>query len=217
MTEATMDILLGVFLVILGISVAFVGIQLFFFMLPIIGLVTGFYVGAELVAALFGDGFLATATGWIVGIVVGLLFAFVARLWWYAGVLISSGVVGSVLLTGIAHTLGVESGVALFVVALIGAILFIFVTLTLNLPVYMVIWNTALSGAVIAVSGAMLVFNRIERSDLEYGTAVAAIEESWVWVLVMIAVAAVGIVRQLGLKEQVRLPSHRWAPAQGSV
>jgi len=215
--EGTMDIVLGIFLLILGISVAFVGIQLFFFMLPIIGLVAGFYVGAELVAGLFGDGFLATATGWIVGIVVGLLFAAVARLWWYAGVLISSGVVGSVLLSGIGRAFGVESGVALFMFGLVGAFLFVFVTLTLNLPVYMVIWNTALSGAAIAVSGAMLVFNRIGREDLEYGAAVAAIEESWVWILVMIAVAAVGVVRQLRLREHVRLPGHRWAPAQGSV
>ena len=212
-----MDIILGIFLLILGISVAFIGIQLFFFMLPIIGLVAGFYVGAELVAAVAGDGFLATAAGWIVGIVVGLLFAAIARYWWYAGVIISSGVVGAVLLSGIAYAFGADSGFALFIFGLVGSVLFVFVTLTLNLPVYMVIWNTALSGAAIAVSGAMLVFNQIEREDLEYGAAVAAIEESWVWVLIMIAVAVVGVVRQLRLKEEIRLPAYRWAPAQGNA
>jgi hypothetical protein len=212
-----MDILLGIFLLVLGIAVAFIGVQLFFFMLPIIGLVAGFYVGAELMTALLGDNFLSTVTGWIVGIVVGLLFAAISWYWWYAGVLISSGVVGAVLLSGIGHALGADSGFALFLFGLVGAFLFTFVTLTLNLPVYMVIWNTALSGAAIAVSGAMLLFNQIQREDLEHGAAVAAIRESWVWVLAMIAVAAVGLGRQLQLKEQIRLPEHRWTPAQGSV
>lgn len=212
-----MDILLGIFLLILGIAVAFIGIQLFFFMLPIIGLVAGFYVGAELVAAVFGDSFLSTVAGWIVGIVAGLLFAAISWYWWYAGVLISSGVVGAVLLSGIGHALGADSGFALFLFGLVGAFLFTLVTLMLNLPVYMVIWNTALSGAAIAVSGAMLLFNRIEREHLEYGAAVAAIKESWVWVLAMAALAAVGVVRQLQLKERIRLPEQRWTPAQGNV
>ncbi|HWV22917.1 MAG TPA: hypothetical protein VNZ58_01900 [Thermomicrobiales bacterium] len=76
-----MDILLGLFLIVFGLVIAFVGLQMFVVMLPLLGLVSGFYVGAAAVAAIFGDGFLSTVTGWMVGIVVGIIFATLAWYW----------------------------------------------------------------------------------------------------------------------------------------
>lgn len=212
-----MDILLGIFLLMLGISVAFIGIQLFVFMLPIVGLVAGFYVGADLASAVLGDGFLGTAAGWLIGIVVGLLFAAISWYWWYAGVVISSGVSGAVLFSGLAHAIGMDSGLAVALFAIGGAIAFVVLTLMLDLPIYMVIWNTAISGAAIAISGVMLVFDQVDREELEWGASVAAIEQSWFWVLALVAVAAIGVFRQLALKERIQMPRHRWASAQGSV
>jgi hypothetical protein len=211
------DILLGIFLVVLGISVAFIGIQLFVVMLPIVGLVTGFFVGADLAYRVFGDGFLSTVAGWLIGMVVGVVFAAIAWYWWYAGVLITAGAVGAILFSGLAHAIGMDSGLAVALFAIAGAIALGILTLMLDLPVYMVNWNTAVSGAAIAIAGVMLVFNQIDRADLEYGASVAAIEASWFWVLAFVAVAAVGVVRQLALKERVRMPRDRWASAQGSI
>jgi hypothetical protein len=208
-----MDILLGIFLIIFGVAIAFIGLQTFFVMLPLIGLVTGFYVGAQFVSVVFGDGFLSTVTGWIVGVVVGIVFALLAWYWWYAGVLVSSGLIGALLMTGIGHAVGARSSVTLFILAAIGMVAFIILTMMLNLPIYWVIVNTAIGGASIAISGVMLMFNQITREELADGAAVAAINESWFWVLALAVLAAVGIGRQLSLVERVRLPENRWSPA----
>jgi hypothetical protein len=208
-----MDILLGIFLIVFGVAIAFIGLQTFFVMLPLIGLVTGFYVGAQFVSVVFGDGFLSTVTGWIVGVVVGIVFALLAWYWWYAGVLVSSGLIGALLMTGIGHAVGARSGVTLFILAAIGMVAFIILTMMLNLPIYWVIVNTAIGGASIAISGVMLMFNQITREELADGAAVAAINESWFWVLALAVLAAVGIGRQLSLVERVRLPENRWSPA----
>jgi hypothetical protein len=208
-----MDILLGIFLIVFGVAIAFIGLQTFFVMLPLIGLVTGFYVGAQFVSVVFGDGFLSTVTGWIVGVVVGIVFALLAWYWWYAGVLVSSGLIGALLMTGIGHAVGARSSVTLFILAAIGMVAFIILTMMLNLPIYWVIVNTAIGGASIAISGVMLMFNQITREELADGAAVAAINESWFWVLALAVLAAVGIGRQLSLVERVRLPENRWSPA----
>lgn len=208
-----MDILLGVFLIIFGVAIAFIGLQMFFLMLPLIGLVSGFYIGAQATASLVGTGFLGTVAGWIVGILVGIGFALISWYWWYAGVLVSSGLTGALILTGIGHAFGARSSVTLFILAAIGMVAFIVVTMALNLPIYWVIINTALGGASIAISGVMLMFNQIDRDELSDGAAVAAINESWFWVTAWVILAIVGIARQLSLVQRVRLPESRWSPA----
>jgi hypothetical protein len=208
-----MDILIGIFLIVFGMSIAFFGIQVFFAILPILGFVTGFFTGAAGVEAIFGDGFLSTVTGWIVGLVVGLLFAAIAWFWWYVGVLLSAGAAGSLLATAIAEAVGIDSGWVLFLFGVVGAAVFIFVSLLVNLPIYVVIANTAIAGASIFISGLMLIFNQVDTEELEEGLAVATVEASWWWVLAWAAVAAIGIGRQLALKDSVRLPSERWEPA----
>ena len=211
-----LDILLGIFLLMLGLAVAMTGLQLFFYMLPVIGFVSGFYVGSGLVAVVFDDNFLGTLTGWVVGIVVGLLFAVVARYWWYLGVLIASGVVGAILLSGIGSAIGFSSNLSLSMFAIAGAAIAIIITILLNLPVYIVIANTAMSGAAIAVSGVLLVLNLIDREDLDSGAAVAAVKASWYWVIAWVVVVVVGVLIQLAMRERVSLPENRWSSAQQS-
>jgi hypothetical protein len=208
-----MDILIGIFLVVFGVVIAFVGIQVFFAVLPIVGFIGGFYVGAAGVEALFGDGFLSTVTGWVAGIVVGLLFAWIAWYWWYAGVLIAATASGALLATTLASAIGVDSSFILFLFGIFGAAGVAFLALMVNLPVYVAIINTAIVGAAIVMNGFMLIFNQVDTEQLEEGFAVVMTDVSWWWVLGWAAVAAVGVGRQLTLKEQMRLPSDRWTQA----
>ena len=207
-----MDILVGLFLIVFGITIAFIGIQVFFTILPILGFVTGFFAGAIAVHGLFGDGFLSTVTGWIVGAVIGIAFALIAWYWWYAGVLVSAGASGALMASTLAEAIGVSSGWALFLFGAVGAAVLLFVALAINLPVYLVIVNTAIAGASIVISGLMLLFDRVDTEELDEGVGVAMAEASWWWVLAWAVVAAVGIGRQLALKDRVDLPSDRWVP-----
>lgn len=212
-----MDILIGIFLVVFGLTIAFIGIQVFFAVLPLLGLVTGFFTGAIAIEAIFGDGLLSTVTGWIVGIVVGLVFAAVAWFWWYAGVLISAGSAGALLATTLAQAIGISSGWVLFLFAAAGMAALIVVAYALNLPIYAVIVNTAIAGASMVISGVMLVFDQVDTKELEEGLAVATAEVSWWWVLVWAVIAAVGIGRQLALKDRISLPSDRWVTGNRAV
>lgn len=212
-----MDIFVGLFLVVFGFAIAFIGIQVFFAILPMLGFITGFFAGSIAVTGLFGDGFLSTVTGWIVGAVIGVGFAFIAWYWWYAGVLLSAGASGALLASTLAEAIGVSAGWALFLFGAIGAAAFMFVTLVLNLPVYLVIVNTAIAGASIVIGGVMLLFDRIDTEELDEGVGIAIAEVSWWWVLAWAVIAAVGIGRQLALKDRIELPSDRWITGNRAV
>ncbi len=212
-----MDIFVGLFLIVFGFAIAFIGIQVFFAVLPILGFITGFFAGSIAVTGLLGDGFLSTVTGWIVGAVIGVGFAIIAWYWWYAGVLLSAGASGALLASTLAEAIGVSAGWALFLFGAIGAAAFMFVTLVLNLPVYLVIVNTAIAGASIVIGGVMLLFDRIDTEELNEGVGIAIAEVSWWWVLAWAVIAAVGIGRQLALKDRIELPSDRWVTGNRAV
>src|SRR5919107_5780976 len=132
-----MGILVGIVLALVGLAICFFGLRFWFILLPVFGAITGFIVGARLMQDLFGTGFLSTATSWIVGILVGLVFALLSWYVWYAGAIILAGAVGASLFTGILHALFTNPwGGMLFIVALIGALVFAVGALVLNLPIY---------------------------------------------------------------------------------
>src|SRR4029450_7595363 len=70
------------------------------------GFVVGYLVGAQVVENLFGDGVFATLTSWVAGLVVAVVFAVLAGLWWWAAVVILFGVVGYELGYGLLVAIG---------------------------------------------------------------------------------------------------------------
>jgi hypothetical protein len=207
------DVLVGLLAIALGLGVCFFGLRIWFVMLPIWGFVAGFFVGAAAITGIFGDGFLSTVTGWVVGFFVGLLFALLSYLFWYAGAIIAAGSVGALLGSGLMNAFNVDSDWIVFLVSLAGAVLVAFIALVLALPVFIVIVSSAMVGATAAVTGVMLVFNRINLDELDNGSAWAMIEESWFWVLVWAVVAAIGIGYQMTSMARIALPEDRWSRA----
>ena len=212
-----MDILVGIVLVVLGAAIATMGLRLWFWILPVLGFVSGFFLGTILVFQLAGDGILATVLSWIVGLVVGVAFSLISVLWWYVGAIIAMGTSGALLASGILSTFGVDARWALLIAALIGAALFAFVGLVYAVPLYIVIFNTAIVGGIAVVSGVLLMFNQIDRSDLGTGHAVAIIDDSLLWWLAWIIVAAAGVVVQLRQQAAVAFPDERFVPATDAV
>jgi hypothetical protein len=210
------DFLIGLAILVIGAGVCFLGLRLWFIVLPIWGFVAGFFLGATAITDLFGDGFLSTVTGWVVGIVVGIGFAVLSYFIWYAGAIIAAGSVGALAGSGLMRAFSVDSDWAIFLVALAGAVLFAFVAFIIALPIYIVIVNTALAGAAAAVTGAMLVLDRIDRADLQFGSAWAMIQESWFWLLAWIVLAALGLGYQLTTLAEAVLPEDRWTRVEPS-
>jgi len=208
------DFLLGLFALVLGLSICFLGLRLFFIMLPIWGFIAGFYVGAEGFTAIFGEGFLSTVTGWVLGFFIGLLFAVLAYLFWYVGAIIAVGSVGASLGSGLMAAFNVDSEWVIFIVAAIAAIAFAIFAILFWLPVYMVIVSTAFLGATAVVAGIMLVFDQVDKEAFEWGSTFAMIEDSWFWLLVWAVIAGAGMGYQLMSVATVKLPEDRWTRAQ---
>ena len=211
-----MDILLGILLVVFGLIITFMGLQVFFATLPMLGFLLGFFAGSIAVQGIFGDSFLSTSLGWIVGIALGILVAAVSWFWWYAGALLAAGSFGAVLGSGIVAAFGGTNDWLLLTFGVIGFALAFIVALRLDLPVYIIIFNTGFAGASILVTGLLLVFNQVDRPEVADGTAAAIINENWLWLLVAVVVGTVGILAQLQSRAMAALPQERWAPARAA-
>ena len=213
--------IIGILLALIGLGVCFFGLRYWFILLPIFGAITGFFIGARVVQEVFGTGFLSTGVSWIVGIIVGLVFALLSWFVWYAGAIIMAGAVGASLFSGILHAIFTNPwGIALFIVALIGAVLFAAIALFLNLPIYIVIVNSALGGAALAVAGVLVLIGNIAVQELSTGATVAVADEvrfqgaGIFWYIIWIVLAIVGMLFQVQSISSVTLPEDKWVPAR---
>src|SRR5690606_32299864 len=85
-------VLLGVLLLAAGVGLAFFGLRAFVILLPAFGLITGFFLGASIVASWLGEGLMSDIAEWITGYILGLLFALVSFTFLYAGAILTSAV-----------------------------------------------------------------------------------------------------------------------------
>ena len=84
-------LLVGIVAIAIGAAMMLLGYRLALILLPIWGFFAGFIFGAQVLQEFFGDGFLATTASWVVGVVVGLLFAVLSYLFWYVAVVTRRG------------------------------------------------------------------------------------------------------------------------------
>lgn len=212
-----MDILIGILTLLLGLAVATMGLRLWFWMLPVLGFMAGFTVGTVLIYQLAGDGILQTVLSWIVGLLVGIAFALISWFWWYLGVIIAAGWAGAALATALAASFGAGADWLLFLVGVIGAAIFTLAAFVLRLPIYLVIVNTAIGGALGVVAGLLLIIDRLDLPNLGGGQAVAVIRDSLGWWLLWLAIAAAGMFIQLRNTAIVALPDDRFVPASRAI
>lgn len=207
------DIVVGIIAIAIGLAVCFAGLRLWFALLPLWGFVAGFFTGATAATAIFGDSFLSTVTGWVIGAVVGVVFALLSYMIWYFGAILAAASVGALIGSGLMRAFTVEREWVIAIVAAAVAVLFALAALMIALPVYMVIVNTAVAGAIAITAGVMLLFNRIDLDELDNGAAWALINESWFWLLVWAALAVAGVMAQMRSTVDAVLPVNRWVRA----
>jgi hypothetical protein len=200
-----MELITAIFVIGVGLLAAFYGFRIFQLLLPLWGFVAGFVVGANVVVAILGTGFMRDVLGIVVGIVVGILFAGLAFLWWWVGVVFVIAAMGYALGYAILPALGIDIGLVNLLVGLAVAVAFAIVAVVLRLPRMIIVAITALWGAAAAVGGVLLLLGQVELEDLGYGGVDAALSESLLWTVVWLALAIVGIVVQIVTTEEVSL------------
>lgn len=174
---------------------AFAGYRLFLILLPIWGFIFGFVLGGQTIQAIFGEGFLSTATGWVVGFIVAIIFAALSYLFYFLAVGIVAGSVGYLAGISIMSALGVSMGALAWFVGIVLAIIVIIATYALNLQKWVVEGATALLGAGVAVWTILLLF--YPAANVMASPVKTAIDNN-IWLLLLfIIVAVAGFIAQV--------------------
>ena len=210
------ELIVGLILIVLGLVVCFYGLKFFFVLLPVWGFIAGFFLGAHGVQSLLGGGFLATGASWIVGVVLGVIFAVASYFIWYIGALIAAGSVGAILGTGLMSFI-TSNGVLNWIAAAVGAVVIAVLAALVMLPVFMVVVHTAFAGSAAAVIGLLFVIHRLTFAEIDNGESVinSAVQHNWPWVVVWVVLAVIGSLWQVrDAASTVALPEDKWTSAQ---
>jgi hypothetical protein len=185
----------GLIGILFGLVLCFAGYRLFIILLPIWGFVFGLVFGAQSIQLLFGTGFLATVSSWVVGLVVGAIFAVLSYLFYIVAVAIIAGSLGYGLTVAFLFLIGMDANWLMWLIGIVVAIAFAVVTIVFNLQKWVVIAATAILGA-----GAMIetvVFMFYPAATVLENPVKAALDASWLLWVVFIVFAILGIVAQV--------------------
>jgi hypothetical protein len=189
-------ILVGIVAIVIGLAWAFYGFKAFIILLPIWAFLVGFAAGASWLQELFGEGFFATVTSWVGGLVVGVVLAVLSYFWYYAAVVIVGGALGYTLGAGFMGALGFDGILSIGVGLVVGAILAI-LTIVLAVPAWLIVVLSAVGGAVAAVNGVLILFGRIQLEDISSGLGEGLLKDPIIATIGVILIAAAGIVYQM--------------------
>ncbi len=179
-------------------ALIFGGYRFFLFLLPIWGFFGGFVLGSSAIEALFNTGLFATVTGWVVGFVVGAIFALASYFFYAAAVAVAAGLLGYMLGVGIMDLFGLN-GLELitFIVAIALAAVMVIVTIRFNLQKYVIIAATAIGGAALVVGTIMLGVGGVSLLQLAESPVRLLWQASPFMAIVFVLLAAAGIVIQI--------------------
>ena len=188
------DIVVGLIAILTGAVFCFRGYLAMRIIIPLWGAFAGFMLGAGIVSG--SDGFLGSALGWIVGIVMAVVFGLLAYLYYEVAVVIGMLAIGFTLGTSLMVALGVTwswvivlSGVAL-------AVALAFVALVADLPMALLTVLTGMAGASAIVAGLMLIFGVTDVGDFDSAQTTAALADDWWWYAIYLVLAIGGMIAQ---------------------
>jgi hypothetical protein len=180
-----------------GLAVAYGGYRLFLILLPIWGFFFGFGLGAQTLQAIFGVGFLATISSWVLGFIVGAIFAVLSYLFYIFAVALLSGSFGYSLAVGILTAIGLNFGLIVWLIGIVAGIALAVIVLAFNIQKYAVIVITALAGTGVIILTILASVGGLTPAELARSPVLTAIQDSFLWLLFFIVVAGAGIVFQL--------------------
>jgi len=209
------DVVMGVLALLIGLLLCFRGRGAMRVLLALWGAFVGFGLGASLVAGLTGHGYLDSAAGWLAAIVLALVFAVLAYLFFAVAVVLAFASMGFVLGQTLAIALGAGQGWLITGVGVAVGVLLAVLAVVTNLPELVLIVISAFAGASVAVAGLMLLLDVFSLTDPV--TAQIPIVEQPAWYVGQLVLAVLGIIVQLRSARRRELGSVRrtWsAPAR---
>ncbi len=186
----------GLIGMLFGVLLTFAGYRLFLILLPIWGFFFGLFLGANTVQWLFNSsGFLVDVTGWVVGFVVGAIFAVLSYLFYIVAVAIIAGSLGYfVAVYGLMGLFNMKGGFLLWLIGIIVGAVMIFVTLRFNLAKWVIIITTAIMGAAVSFGTIIQILN--PATNMLENPVKVYLSQSWFLLVVFALMVAAGIVVQ---------------------
>jgi hypothetical protein len=202
----------GVIALGFGLVVLLNGYKLFLVLLPIWGFIFGFLFGAQTMEALFGVGFLATVTSWVVGFVVGAVFAVLSYLFWIAAVAIYSGMIGYAIGVGLMGLIGLDSGLIPWLVGVVAGVALAIAVIMLNLQKWVIILGSAVLGAGAIIGTFLVLFGIVPPVLISAAAVRLAMQNSIWWLIGFLALFVAGVVAQFRTTKEFTLtpPPDRW-------
>jgi hypothetical protein len=190
-------------------ALIFGGYRFFLILLPIWGFFGGFVLGSSAIEALLNTGLFATVTGWVVGFVVGAIFALLSYFFYAAAVAVAAGILGYMLGVAIMDLFGLN-GLALitFLVAAALAIVTVFVTIRYNLQKYVIIAATSIGGAALVVGTIMLGVNGVSLVQLAESPVRLLWQTSPFMAIVFVLLALAGIFIQIRANRRFEIQTY---------
>jgi hypothetical protein len=189
------ETVIGLLAIAIGVLACFAGYRVFRIVLPILGFVVGLGIGAQLAEALFNEPYLGSVLSWVIAILIGLVAATIAFVWWYVSVALAIAGLGYAIGYGAATGLGVGATAALVIGVALG-VLFAIAAIVMRIPTGIVIVVSAFWGASALLGGALVLMGRIEPSQLRNGTVDVVIADSLVLLAIWLAIGIAGAVVQ---------------------
>jgi hypothetical protein len=177
-------------------AVCFAGYRLFMILLPIWGFIFGFGFGAQTMQAIFGTGFLATTSSWIVGLIVAVVFAAASYLFWFFAVALLAASFGYSLGMAIMGAITPGLSVINWLIAVVLAIIVAFVVLRFNIQKWAIVAITAMAGAAGMIGTLLGADGSIAADKLISDPVRTAISSSFWWLLFFLVMAIAGIYFQ---------------------
>ncbi len=200
---------MGLIALTFGLVVIFGGYRLFLVLLPIWGFFVGFLLGAQTVQAIFDVGFLVTVTSWLVGFVVGAIFAVLSYLFYIFAVGVISFSFGYGLTVGILEWIGLENlELIVWIVAVIVGIVVALAVIGLNLQKYAIIAITAMGGTGVVIYTLLALFDSGLAIVLLENPVKTAIDNSFWWLLFFVVLTIAGIVVQIRANREFEIESY---------
>ena len=203
---------MGLIALTFGLVVAFGGYKLLWVLLPIWGFFVGFALGAQTIQAIFNEALLATVTSWVVGFVVGAIFAVLSYLFYFVAVALLAGAFGYAVGVGLLTWIGLDFGFVVWLIGIIVGVIVAVAVLRFNIQKYAVIVITAFGGTGIIIFTLLALFGDLSPAELLIAPVARAIDDSWLWFLFFVVVAAAGIFVQLQANKGYEVEEYnRWA------
>jgi len=197
-----------------GAAMVFGGYRLFLVLLPIWGFFFGFGLGAQTIQYIFDTSLLSDVTSWVVGFIVGLIFAVLSYLFYIFAVAVLSFSFGYGLTVGLWTAIGLDPNLITWVLGVIVGVVVAVAVLGLNIQKYAIVIITAVAGTGVTIFTILsVVYGPLVTNLLESPVKIA-LDNSPLWVVFGLVVAGAGVVVQLQDTKDFEIESYNRMEAE---